>query len=185
MIVWLSTIYYLECLIPGCCVYGGRHLFKKPLWHYIFLSSLLLLKVTVFYICRCEASLCYKPISASEWRSCRPLSGQIQDLHPSCYSLLCLPIISFMASCPWHNWWTHNIQIQIMQHKFQHYKYAILLLYTKCVYDIISIIREWLTKAQWLNLEFHKLITQSFIAEYNKLNSRWATILNIVSDLDN
>lgn len=73
-----------------------------------FSVILFLLNNSAFTVCRCKVSLCYKPISASDWRTYRPSSGQIQNLHPSGYSLLCLPINSFTASCSWHDWWTHN-----------------------------------------------------------------------------
>ncbi|KAF7666371.1 hypothetical protein LDENG_00109550 [Lucifuga dentata] len=49
-------------------------------------------------VTRCEVSLCCKPGSSSDWRSYKPLPGQIQPLHPSYCSLLCLPITSFSAS---------------------------------------------------------------------------------------
>ncbi|KAM4717602.1 phosphoinositide 3-kinase regulatory subunit 5-like isoform 2-T2 [Anableps anableps] len=48
---------------------------------------------------RCEVSLCSKPGSSSDWRSYKTLPGQIQPLHPTFCSLLCLPITSFSASC--------------------------------------------------------------------------------------
>ena len=56
----------------------------------------------IFCICRCEVSLCCKPGSSSDWRSYKPLPGQVQPLHPSYCSLLCLPITSFSGSYPWH-----------------------------------------------------------------------------------
>ncbi|XP_070778965.1 phosphoinositide 3-kinase regulatory subunit 5-like [Enoplosus armatus] len=49
-------------------------------------------------VTRCEVSLCSKPGSSSDWRSYKPLPGQVQPLHPSYCSLLCLPITSFSAS---------------------------------------------------------------------------------------
>uniref|UniRef100_A0A4W6F1P8 Phosphoinositide 3-kinase regulatory subunit 5 n=1 Tax=Lates calcarifer TaxID=8187 RepID=A0A4W6F1P8_LATCA len=49
-------------------------------------------------VTRCEVSLCCKPGSSSDWRSYKPLPGQIQPLHPSYCSLLCLPITSFSTS---------------------------------------------------------------------------------------
>ncbi|XP_023287372.1 phosphoinositide 3-kinase regulatory subunit 5-like isoform X1 [Seriola lalandi dorsalis] len=49
-------------------------------------------------VTRCEVSLCCKPGSSSDWRSYKPLPGQVQPLHPSYCSLLCLPITSFSAS---------------------------------------------------------------------------------------
>ncbi|XP_034046741.1 phosphoinositide 3-kinase regulatory subunit 5-like isoform X2 [Thalassophryne amazonica] len=50
-------------------------------------------------VTRCEVSLCCKPGGTSDWRSYKPLPGQIQPLHPSYCSLLCLPITSFSTSC--------------------------------------------------------------------------------------
>ncbi|TKS91493.1 Phosphoinositide 3-kinase regulatory subunit 5 [Collichthys lucidus] len=51
-------------------------------------------------VTRCEVSLCCKPGSSSDWKSYKPLPGQVQPLHPSYCSLLCLPITSFTASYP-------------------------------------------------------------------------------------
>uniref|UniRef100_A0A3Q4AZ82 Phosphoinositide 3-kinase regulatory subunit 5 n=1 Tax=Mola mola TaxID=94237 RepID=A0A3Q4AZ82_MOLML len=51
-------------------------------------------------VTRCEVSLCCKPGGISDWRSYKPSSGQVQPLHLSYCSLLCLPITSFSASCP-------------------------------------------------------------------------------------
>lgn len=51
-------------------------------------------------VTRCEVSLCCKPGSSSDWMSYKPSPGQVQPLHPSYCSLLCLPITSFSASCP-------------------------------------------------------------------------------------
>ncbi|XP_029914538.1 phosphoinositide 3-kinase regulatory subunit 5-like [Myripristis murdjan] len=51
-------------------------------------------------VTRCEVSLCCKPGSSSDWRSYKPSPGQIQPLHPSYCSLLCLPITTFSASYP-------------------------------------------------------------------------------------
>uniref|UniRef100_A0A3Q1BAT4 Phosphoinositide 3-kinase regulatory subunit 5 n=1 Tax=Amphiprion ocellaris TaxID=80972 RepID=A0A3Q1BAT4_AMPOC len=51
-------------------------------------------------VTRCDVSLCCKPGSGSDWRSYKPLPGQVQPLHPSYCSLLCLPITSFSASHP-------------------------------------------------------------------------------------
>ncbi|XP_029294031.1 phosphoinositide 3-kinase regulatory subunit 5-like isoform X2 [Cottoperca gobio] len=51
-------------------------------------------------VTRCEVSLCCKPGSSSDWRSYKPSPGQVQPLHPSYCSLLCLPITSFSASYP-------------------------------------------------------------------------------------
>uniref|UniRef100_A0A7N6A8R5 Phosphoinositide 3-kinase regulatory subunit 5 n=1 Tax=Anabas testudineus TaxID=64144 RepID=A0A7N6A8R5_ANATE len=49
-------------------------------------------------VTRCEVSLCCKPGGSSDWRSYKPSPGQVQPLHPSYCSLLCLPITSFSAS---------------------------------------------------------------------------------------
>ncbi|XP_044038341.1 phosphoinositide 3-kinase regulatory subunit 5-like isoform X2 [Siniperca chuatsi] len=49
-------------------------------------------------VTRCEVSPCCKPGGSSDWRSYKPLPGQVQPLHPSYCSLLCLPITSFSAS---------------------------------------------------------------------------------------
>ncbi|XP_035036988.2 phosphoinositide 3-kinase regulatory subunit 5 [Hippoglossus stenolepis] len=49
-------------------------------------------------VTRCDVSLCCKPGSSSDWRSYKLLPGQVQPLHPSYCSLLCLPITSFSAS---------------------------------------------------------------------------------------
>ncbi|KAF1379130.1 hypothetical protein PFLUV_G00172880 [Perca fluviatilis] len=51
-------------------------------------------------VTRCDVSLCCKPGSGSDWRSYKPSPGQVQPLHPSYCSLLCLPITSFTASFP-------------------------------------------------------------------------------------
>ncbi|KAF3700557.1 Phosphoinositide 3-kinase regulatory subunit 5 [Channa argus] len=51
-------------------------------------------------VTRCEVSLCCKPGSSSDWRTYKPLPGQVQPLHPSYCSLLCLPISSFSAPHP-------------------------------------------------------------------------------------
>ncbi|XP_047428317.1 phosphoinositide 3-kinase regulatory subunit 5-like [Mugil cephalus] len=51
-------------------------------------------------VTRCEVSLCSKPGSSSDWRSYKALPGQVQPLHPSYCSLLCLPITSFSVSYP-------------------------------------------------------------------------------------
>ncbi|KAG7216178.1 hypothetical protein INR49_029026 [Caranx melampygus] len=48
-------------------------------------------------VTRCEVFLCCKPGSSSDWRSYKPLPGQVRPLHPSYCSLLCLPITSFSA----------------------------------------------------------------------------------------
>ncbi|KAJ4932756.1 hypothetical protein JOQ06_011171 [Pogonophryne albipinna] len=51
-------------------------------------------------VTRCEVSLCSKSGSGSDWRSYKPSPGQVQPLHPSYCSLLCLPLTSFSASPP-------------------------------------------------------------------------------------
>ncbi|XP_034750933.1 phosphoinositide 3-kinase regulatory subunit 5-like isoform X2 [Etheostoma cragini] len=51
-------------------------------------------------VTRCDVSLCCKPGSGSDWRTYKPSPGQVQPLHPSYCSLLCLPITSFTASFP-------------------------------------------------------------------------------------
>ncbi|KAM9391717.1 phosphoinositide 3-kinase regulatory subunit 5-like [Pholidichthys leucotaenia] len=51
-------------------------------------------------VTRCEVSLCCKPGSDSDWKNYKPLPGQVQPLHPSYCSLLCLPITSFSALYP-------------------------------------------------------------------------------------
>lgn len=49
-------------------------------------------------LCRCEVSLCCKPGSSSDWRTYPAPPGQVQPLHPSYRSLLCLPITCFSAA---------------------------------------------------------------------------------------
>ncbi|KAM6957114.1 phosphoinositide 3-kinase regulatory subunit 5-like [Aplochiton taeniatus] len=51
-------------------------------------------------VIRCDVSLCRKPGSSSDWRSYKTLPGQVQPLHPSYCSLLCLPIVSFSDPYP-------------------------------------------------------------------------------------
>uniref|UniRef100_A0A3Q4FXY6 Phosphoinositide 3-kinase regulatory subunit 5 n=1 Tax=Neolamprologus brichardi TaxID=32507 RepID=A0A3Q4FXY6_NEOBR len=51
-------------------------------------------------VTRCEVSLCCKPGSGLDWRTYQPLLGQVQPLHPSYCSMLCLPITSFSSSYP-------------------------------------------------------------------------------------
>lgn len=48
----------------------------------------------------CEVSLCCKPGTSSDWRNYKASPGQVQPLHPSYCSLLCLPISSFCPSQP-------------------------------------------------------------------------------------
>ncbi|CAL1588501.1 unnamed protein product [Knipowitschia caucasica] len=49
-------------------------------------------------VVRCEVSLCSKPSSSSDWRTYKICPGQVQPLHPSYCSLLCLPLCSFSPS---------------------------------------------------------------------------------------
>ncbi|XP_033831429.1 phosphoinositide 3-kinase regulatory subunit 6-like [Periophthalmus magnuspinnatus] len=50
---------------------------------------------------RCEVSVCYKTDSSSDWTLRRPRpSPQIQPLHPTFCSLLCLPIVTFSGALP-------------------------------------------------------------------------------------
>lgn len=51
-------------------------------------------------VTRCEVSPCCKPGSGLDWRTYKPLLGQVQPLHPSYCSMLCLPITSFSSSYP-------------------------------------------------------------------------------------
>uniref|UniRef100_A0A8C7UV36 Phosphoinositide 3-kinase regulatory subunit 5 n=1 Tax=Oncorhynchus mykiss TaxID=8022 RepID=A0A8C7UV36_ONCMY len=51
-------------------------------------------------VTRCEVSVCYKPDSSTDWRLDRGLSAQIQPLHPTFCSLLCLPIATFSGAQP-------------------------------------------------------------------------------------
>ncbi|XP_069005546.1 phosphoinositide 3-kinase regulatory subunit 5-like [Embiotoca jacksoni] len=57
-------------------------------------------KTFIQSVTRCEVSLCCKHGSALDWRSYKPLPGQVQPLHPSYCSLLCLPITAFSAAYP-------------------------------------------------------------------------------------
>nr|XP_054606724.1 phosphoinositide 3-kinase regulatory subunit 5 [Nothobranchius furzeri] len=57
-------------------------------------------KMFIQSVTRCEVSLCSKPGSGSDWKSYKPLPGQVQPLHPTYRSLLCLPITSFFAPHP-------------------------------------------------------------------------------------
>ncbi|XP_014914614.1 phosphoinositide 3-kinase regulatory subunit 5-like isoform X3 [Poecilia latipinna] len=54
-------------------------------------------KMFIQSVKRCEVSLCSKPGSSSDWRSYKTLPGQIQPLHPTFCSLLCLPVTAFSA----------------------------------------------------------------------------------------
>ncbi|KAK7940252.1 hypothetical protein WMY93_003578 [Mugilogobius chulae] len=49
-------------------------------------------------VVRCEVSLCSKPCSSSDWKTFKICPGQVQPLHPSYRSLLCLPLCSFCPS---------------------------------------------------------------------------------------
>uniref|UniRef100_A0A674E766 Phosphoinositide 3-kinase regulatory subunit 5 n=1 Tax=Salmo trutta TaxID=8032 RepID=A0A674E766_SALTR len=51
-------------------------------------------------VTRCEVSVCYKPDSSTDWRLGQSLSAQIQPLHPTFCSLLCLPIATFSGAQP-------------------------------------------------------------------------------------
>uniref|UniRef100_A0A3B4GEQ9 Phosphoinositide 3-kinase regulatory subunit 5 n=1 Tax=Pundamilia nyererei TaxID=303518 RepID=A0A3B4GEQ9_9CICH len=49
----------------------------------------------------CEISVCYKPDSSTDWRLRKfQASAQIQPLHPTFCSLLCLPIVTFSGALP-------------------------------------------------------------------------------------
>uniref|UniRef100_A0A7N8XPL5 Phosphoinositide 3-kinase regulatory subunit 5 n=1 Tax=Mastacembelus armatus TaxID=205130 RepID=A0A7N8XPL5_9TELE len=52
-------------------------------------------------VTRCEISVCYKPDSSNDWRLRKNRnSAQIQPLHPTFCSLLCLPIVTFSGALP-------------------------------------------------------------------------------------
>lgn len=52
-------------------------------------------------VTRCEISVCYKPDSSTDWRLRKfQTSAQIQPLHPTFCSLLCLPIVTFSGALP-------------------------------------------------------------------------------------
>ncbi|XP_071360264.1 phosphoinositide 3-kinase regulatory subunit 5 isoform X2 [Trachinotus anak] len=52
-------------------------------------------------VTRCEISVCYKPDSSTDWRLRKSrTSAQIQPLHPTFCSLLCLPIVTFSGALP-------------------------------------------------------------------------------------
>ncbi|KAG7242363.1 hypothetical protein INR49_023492 [Caranx melampygus] len=52
-------------------------------------------------VTRCEISVCYKPDSSSDWSLRKSqTSAQIQPLHPTFCSLLCLPIVTFSGALP-------------------------------------------------------------------------------------
>ncbi|CAJ1053612.1 phosphoinositide 3-kinase regulatory subunit 5 isoform X2 [Xyrichtys novacula] len=52
-------------------------------------------------VTRCDISVCCKPDSSTDWRLRESLpSAQIQPLHPTFCSLLCLPIVTFSGALP-------------------------------------------------------------------------------------
>ncbi|CAL8332671.1 unnamed protein product [Merluccius merluccius] len=51
-------------------------------------------------VIRCDISVCSKPDSCTDWRQARVLSPQIQPLHPTFCSLLCLPVHTFIGALP-------------------------------------------------------------------------------------
>uniref|UniRef100_A0A673D0Y7 Phosphoinositide 3-kinase regulatory subunit 5 n=1 Tax=Sphaeramia orbicularis TaxID=375764 RepID=A0A673D0Y7_9TELE len=52
-------------------------------------------------VTRCEISVCFKTDSSTDWRLRKPqTSAQIQPLHPTFCSLLCLPIVTFSGALP-------------------------------------------------------------------------------------
>lgn len=52
-------------------------------------------------VTRCEISVCYKPDNSTDWRLRKShTSAQIQPLHPTFCSLLCLPIVTFSGALP-------------------------------------------------------------------------------------
>ncbi|AWP05838.1 putative phosphoinositide 3-kinase regulatory subunit 5 [Scophthalmus maximus] len=52
-------------------------------------------------VTRCEISVCFKPDSSTDWRLTESgTSAQIQPLHPTFCSLLCLPIVTFSGALP-------------------------------------------------------------------------------------
>ncbi|CAB1415202.1 unnamed protein product [Pleuronectes platessa] len=52
-------------------------------------------------VTRCDISVCYKPDSFTDWRLRKSrTSAQIQPLHPTFCSLLCLPIVTFSGALP-------------------------------------------------------------------------------------
>ncbi|XP_070683824.1 phosphoinositide 3-kinase regulatory subunit 5 isoform X2 [Pempheris klunzingeri] len=52
-------------------------------------------------VIRCDISVCYKPDSFTDWRLRKSqISAQIQPLHPTFCSLLCLPIVTFSGALP-------------------------------------------------------------------------------------
>uniref|UniRef100_A0A3B5B7N1 Phosphoinositide 3-kinase regulatory subunit 5 n=1 Tax=Stegastes partitus TaxID=144197 RepID=A0A3B5B7N1_9TELE len=49
----------------------------------------------------CEISVCYKPDNSTDWKLRKfQASAQIQPLHPTFCSLLCLPIVTFSGALP-------------------------------------------------------------------------------------
>ncbi|XP_029919953.1 phosphoinositide 3-kinase regulatory subunit 5 [Myripristis murdjan] len=58
-------------------------------------------KKIVQSVTRCEISVCYKPDNSTDWRLSKAhISPQIQPLHPTFCSLLCLPIVTFSGALP-------------------------------------------------------------------------------------
>ncbi|XP_069385811.1 phosphoinositide 3-kinase regulatory subunit 5 isoform X2 [Paralichthys olivaceus] len=58
-------------------------------------------KKIVQTVTKCEISVCYKPDSFTDWRLRKSRnSAQIQPLHPTFCSLLCLPIVTFSGALP-------------------------------------------------------------------------------------
>ncbi|CAN9510536.1 unnamed protein product [Ophioblennius macclurei] len=52
-------------------------------------------------VIRCEISVCYKPDNSTDWKLRKSQgSAQIQPLHPTFCSLLCLPILTFSGALP-------------------------------------------------------------------------------------
>ncbi|XP_034044373.1 phosphoinositide 3-kinase regulatory subunit 5 isoform X2 [Thalassophryne amazonica] len=52
-------------------------------------------------VTRCEISVCYKPDNSTDWQLRKSqMSAQIQPLHPTFCSLLCLPIVTFSGALP-------------------------------------------------------------------------------------
>ncbi|XP_029950950.1 phosphoinositide 3-kinase regulatory subunit 5 [Salarias fasciatus] len=52
-------------------------------------------------VIRCEVSVCYKPDNSTDWKLRKTqASAQIQPLHPTFCSLLCLPILTFSGALP-------------------------------------------------------------------------------------
>lgn len=94
------------------------------------------------HLFRCEVTLCSKPGSGSDWRSYKPLPGQVQPLHPTYRSLLCLPITCFSASYLWHTGWMHWLCVQNKVKHTEQCKYIKFFkaLWLKCVLIMIRIL---------------------------------------------